>query len=160
MNTGQTSKSVDSEFILGMYDAEESEAYPREEEIYHVVNATESLGDGNYGGSSSQPAAGAHRGNGAFYKQEYTGGDVCDDTDVTDAAIKAGNAGEDLIHRSTTVRFFCGQQLAIAGINEDSTCHYILEVTVPDLCYHPLFKAPTAKKQVMKCLPVQESHTI
>lgn len=148
-----TSKTVESEFILGVYDADEHEQYPRDEEIDHVVNATDPIGGNQYGNSQAQgPTIGQQRGNGAYFTQEYRGGAPCDNDD--DAAITAGNAGEDVIHRSTTVRFFCGGRLEINRINEDSTCHYILDVSVPDLCHHPLFKAPAAKKQVMKCLPV------
>ena len=94
--------------------------------------------------------------NGSFYSQEYTKGDVCDHEDVTDSAIKAGEFGEGGIERATTVRYSCNSELDIS-VKEDSTCHYIVEISVPTLCYHPLFKAPVSKKQVVKCLPVTSS---
>jgi hypothetical protein len=38
-------------------------------------------------------------------------------------------------------------------VKEDSTCYYIVKVSIPALCTHPLFQAPISKKQVVKCLP-------
>jgi hypothetical protein len=73
---------------------------------------------------------------------------------VTDAAIIAGSAGAGgIITRASSVRYYCGNSHSIT-VNEDSTCHYLVHVTVPELCKHPLFMAPLAKKQVVKCLPV------
>jgi Glucosidase II beta subunit-like protein len=135
-----TSRVVETEHSLGKYNGELAEAVPDEEEWKLVVNATsggKSFGDGN----------------GAYYQAEYTGGDVCDHSDVTDSAVVAGSTGSRGLQRSSTARFYCGQRYDVQ-VSEDHTCHYIVEVKVPELCRHPLFRAPVSKKQVMKCLPV------
>jgi Glucosidase II beta subunit-like protein len=99
-----------------------------------------------------------------YYEVSYIDGDVCDGHDVKDSAIVAGSittsagstgdgtSGNTVLKRSTSVRYYCGSTLDFT-INEDSTCHYVLQVTVPQLCVHPLFHEPIPKKQIMKCLP-------
>lgn len=148
--TGLSSKMADTQYVLGLYSASDLEAYPNEEEADHVVNGTDGMGGNpameNHGSSSTS---------GAYFVQEYKSGDVCDHSDVTDAAIKAGHIGTGGIERSTTVRFSCGPALDFSQINEDSTCHYVIDVVIPDLCHHPLFKVPEPKTQVVKCLPVE-----
>jgi hypothetical protein len=132
-----TASIVEAEHILGLYDAAAAETYP-DEDWRFVVNTT-----------SSKIGAG----NGAYFELEYTGGNVCDHSDVTGAAIIAGNAGVGGVERACSVRYYCGITFSIS-VNEDSTCHYIVKVFVPDLCRHPLFVAPVVRKQVFKCLPV------
>jgi hypothetical protein len=134
------SRTVETEHILGQYDATTADAYP-DEDWKFVVNATK---------IESKVAPGV--GNGAYFELHYTNGDVCDHSDVTDSAIIAGSTGG-IIARASSVRYYCGLSYAIS-VNEDSTCHYLVHVTVPELCKHPLFMAPLAKKQVVKCLPV------
>lgn len=134
------SKAVESEHILGKYDATLDEHKSWEDEWSIVVNST---------------AENHIEGGGTYYQVEYHGGDFCDHSDVTDSAIvagKAGATGSGGLARSSSVRFFCGPRLDIA-VNEDSTCHYMVEVSVPDLCTHPLFREPVSKSQVVKCLP-------
>jgi len=119
------------------------------------VNATTSLSASlseKKNNKRSGPSASAG-GNGAYFYQEYTKGDVCDQVDVTDSAIKAGEFGEGGIERAITVRYSCNSELMVS-VKEDSTCHYVIDVTVPTLCHHPLFKAPVSKTQVVKCLPI------
>lgn len=131
-------KIIDDEYNLGVYKDIE---FPAEEEHTYVVNATK----GAKGG-----------GNGAYFKVEYSGGDMCDDDkDVKDAAIVAGTAGAIGVHRASSVRYYCGAEYSVS-VNEDSTCHYLVEVHVPELCHHPLFKSPISKKQVVKCLSVED----
>jgi hypothetical protein len=163
--TGHVSSSLESEHILGRYIAEDHESVSREDEWMRVVNATDptsSLGPSWSGGKSKGsrqarttrlPSINNLGGNGAYYHQEYTRGDLCDHEDVTDSAIKAGAFGEGGIERATTVRYSCGKYLEMT-VREDSTCHYIVDISVPSLCHHPLFKAPVSKKQVVKCLPL------
>jgi Glucosidase II beta subunit-like protein len=131
---------------LGVYQPDAVESYPNHDEWMHVVNATADR-RGRGGGS------------GTYFEMEYTSGDVCDHSDVTDAAIiaggTAGGAAGGVIARASTVRFFCGKTYQLA-VSEDSTCHYIVEVTIPALCNHTVFKEPIMKKQVVKCLPVNE----
>ncbi len=152
-----------TEFFLGRYEPEDHKDVTKENEWEHVVNATSSEGSKPSNASSrennkknrksqSGPSATAG-GNGAYYYQEYTKGDVCDDVDVTDSAIKAGEFGEGGIERAVTVRYSCNTELSVS-VKEDSTCHYIVDVSVPTLCHHPLFKAPVSKMQVVKCLPL------
>jgi len=139
------SRIVESEHILGRYNvaAIASEEIGDDEEWKLVVNATE---DGKVFGD----------GNGAYYEIEYTGGDVCDHEDVTGSAIVAGSTGTNggIVERASTVRFYCGNEFGIQ-VNEDHTCHYVVQLKVPGLCGHPLFRAPILKKQIMKCLPVE-----
>lgn len=138
--TKLASKVVEAEHILGKYDAAIADAISDQEEWKLVVNVT--TGGSTWG-----------EGNGAYYEVEYTGGDVCDHSDVTDSAIVAGTASAGGgVERASTVRFFCGQAYDVS-VNEDSTCHYVVHIKVPPLCKHPLFRAPIVKKQVMKCLP-------
>lgn len=139
-----TASTVESEHFLGLYDATTAEVIPDHEEWKLVVNVTTNgVGSGKEWG-------------GAYYEVEYTGGDVCDHSDVTNAAIVAGSAGAGGgVERASTVRFYCGQSYDVS-VREDSTCHYVVQVEVPALCKHPLFRAPVSKKQVMKCLPVEE----
>jgi hypothetical protein len=135
--------------ILGYYLKDDLEGFPHEEEILYVTNPTS---DKDIGKNAAMNDS-----SGAYFEQEYTGGDVCDHSDITDAAIKAGNLGEGGIERATTVRYFCGKDFFITRVTEDSSCHYLVHVTVPDLCDHPFFKTPVVKRQVVKCLPVDES---
>lgn len=166
--TGLASKTVDTQHYLGFYSAEELEKFPDDEEVNHVVNATEDIVGGAAGGEKGTVGGilvkrGARPsdfgGNGAYFVQEFTKGDVCADGDVTAAAVKAGTLGKGGIERATTVRYFCGgsHHPELMRVNEDSTCHYVVDVAIPDLCEHPLFKAPVFKKQVVKCLPVNDS---
>ena len=145
--------AVVTEHYLGRYKAEDHEEVTKENEWEHVVNATTStstLSTNHKAQGTPSPSAG---GNGAYYVQEYTKGDVCDQVDVTDSAIKAGEFGEGGIERAITVRYSCNSEISVT-VKEDSTCHYVIDVTVPTLCHHPLFKAPVSKRQVVKCLPV------
>jgi hypothetical protein len=131
-----TSKVIETEHSLGKYDPDKYDSIPDEEEYKLVVNATD------------------QQGTSAYLEVEYTGGDVCEHPDVTESAIVAGTAGGSMVERAATVRYSCGSQFDVS-VNEDSTCHYIVQVTVPDLCIHPTFKKPVSKKQVIKCLPVE-----
>jgi len=139
---------VETEHILGRYNPievalEDDDIAGDGEEWKLVVNAT--VGNKVYGD-----------GNGAHYEIEYSGGDVCDHSDVTESAIVAGGTGAvGGLERGSTVRFYCGKDFGIT-VSEDHTCHYIVTVLVPALCGHPLFRAPISKKQIMKCLPVEE----
>lgn len=134
-----TTRSIEAEHLLGRYHAELDEIHSFDDDWKSVVNGT----------------AKSRGGLGTYYPLEYTGGDVCDHSDVTDSAIIAGGIGAGLVSRSSTIRFFCGNN-DMVSVSEDSTCHYLVDVTVPELCSHPLFKEPVMKKQVMKCLPVAE----
>lgn len=159
--TGQASSTLDTDHILGRYIAADHASVAKDDEWRYVVNATDSSFGSSYGGKNKNsrqaktraPSVASLGGNGAYYHQEYTRGDLCDHEDVTDSAIKAGAFGEGGIERSTTVRYSCGSHLDMS-VREDSTCHYIVDISVPALCHHPLFKAPVSKKQVVKCLPL------
>jgi Glucosidase II beta subunit-like protein len=151
-----SAKVVESEHILGRYDITNESHVPDEEEWKLVVNATTT--------TSTAASLLWGEGNGAYYQVEYTGGDTCDTADVTDSAVVAGtktaggsssNKAVFLLQRAASVRYHCGHTFDVQ-VSEDTTCHYIVDVKVPGLCRHPLFRAPIAKKQVMKCLPVPD----
>ena len=142
--TGLTSMQIETEYVLGIYDEEASESFVREDEIKYVVNVTEF----DKAASVIMQAKRINRGNGAYFYQEYTDGQVCDGNDP-DVKNKGG------VPRSTTVRFYCGTTYELSNVNEDSTCHYVMDVTIPDLCEHPLVKKSADKKQVIKCLPIK-----
>ncbi|KAL3898591.1 MAG: hypothetical protein SGARI_006636 [Bacillariaceae sp.] len=160
--SGKATTAIETEYTLGRYVVEDHEGVTIENEWKNVVNATESAGFGSDASTSrkgrSVKVGSPTRlgGNGAYYFQEYTKGDICDDETVTDVAVKAGEYGDGGIERATTVRFSCGVVLSM-NVKEDSTCHYVVDISVPTLCHHPLFKAPTSKKQVVKCLPLPVS---
>ncbi len=70
-------------------------------------------------------------------------------------SFKGGSFLHASVERSSTVRFMCGNRRELVDdVKEDSTCHYISDVTVPELCHHELFWAEVTKKQVVECLPV------
>jgi len=148
-STGLTTRQMEAQYFLGYYDKETSESFDRSEEIEYVVNVTESLFDSPGTRKKSQTS---QRGNGAYFYQEYTEGEICDGNDP-DVKDKGG------ISRATTVRFFCGLRYELSNVNEDSTCHYVIDVTIPDLCEHAVFRQPDDKKQVIKCLPIDEEWT-
>ena len=162
-STGMAKQTVETEHILGVYKGSGNsiEDYPNEEEHLHVVNATGSIGGDlgigkrkNRAQQNNKEAGQQPGGNGAVYEQEYKHGEVCDHEDVAESVIKGGNVVHGSVERSSTIRFSCGKRWELIEIKEDSTCHYILDVTVPELCQHALFQAPVTKTQVVKCLPV------
>eukprot|EP00934_Nitzschia_sp_Nitz4_P008831 Nitzschia sp. Nitz4//scaffold64_size103689//19678//21438//NITZ4_004424-RA/size103689-processed-gene-0.97-mRNA-1//-1//CDS//3329556094//8821//frame0 len=150
-STGVMSARIDTEHFLGRYDGDDHPRIPRQQDYNHVVNATDPT-ENVASNSRRLRALMPHSGNGAYFAEEYRGGDTCDHVDVTDSAIKAGAIGEGLVERATVVQYGCGNKLELS-VTEDSTCHYVAHVSVPALCLHPLFKAPLVKKQVVKCLP-------
>jgi Glucosidase II beta subunit-like protein len=141
-STGFATKQLQSEYLLGKYDDDKLEGFDRDDEIKFVVNVTEFETLATTVPNNKK----SNRGNGAYFYQEYTDGQICDNNDP-DVKDKAGT------HRSVTVRFFCGDTYALVSVEEDATCHYVMDVTLPDLCEHPLFKKPVEKKQVIKCFP-------
>jgi hypothetical protein len=130
---------------LGNYDEEALESFDRKDEIKYVVNVTEL----DKPTLARTQANSVNRANGAYFYQEYTGGQICDGNDP-DVKDKGG------VPRSVTVRYFCGPDYQLSNVNEDETCHYIMDITLPDLCEHPLFMKPLDKKQIIKCLPIKE----
>ena len=141
--TGAATTHTESEHILGNYQAEILET--DEPEYKSVVNVTS---------TKAKSSSHVKNGNGAYFVQEYEGGDLCDHEDVTDSAIKAGKVEKGGIYRAATIKYSCGAKMQMT-VKEDSTCHYVVEVVIPALCEHPLFQAPVFKKQVIKCLPAE-----
>jgi hypothetical protein len=133
--TSKTTRRVDTDNNLGNPQLHVMRAIVPEDEWKFVANATAKKK--------------------TYFELEYTEGDICDDHDVRDAAIVAGNSGAKGLARASSVRFSCGERHDIA-VQEDSTCHYVVDIALPDLCRHLFFQAPTSKKQVFKCLPVEE----
>lgn len=149
---------IEASHLLGKYDAKTSEGFSKEEEIHHVVfpkghPQDESINKAyTDSASSSKTTQSFAVTDSPYYVQEYTHGDVCEGEDVIDSAIKGGEVGEGGIERSTTVRFFCGNSKELLKINEDHTCHYVVDITLPELCSHKYFAVPQIKKHVMKCV--------
>ena len=134
----QTIRAIETDHNLGLPQTNIFQAIVPEDEWKFVVNSTDKNGLKK-----------------SYFELEYTNGDICDDDDVRDSAIVAGNSGAQGLARSSSVRYFCGETYDIK-VNEDSTCHYVVNVVLPDLCRHPIFKTPVSKKQLFKCLPVDE----
>jgi len=159
-STGFATQRIEADHLMGLYKGSGNsiDDYANEEERLHVVNPAGGspavdlgIGSGNKN-ERQQPAAAG--GNGAVYEQEYKHGDVCDHDDVALSVIKGGNVLRGSVERSSTVRFMCGKRWELIDVKEDRTCHYLLDVMVPELCQHNLFRPPVTKTQVVKCLPV------
>ena len=86
------------------------------------------------------------------FVQEYTNGEVCEHPDVTDSIMKGNLIGS--VERSTTIRYSCGSTLEIQRVQEDTSCHYVMDITVPELCHHPNFQTPHVETNVVKCIPI------
>ena len=107
-----------------------------ETEQDHIINPSKTLAE--------IPHA---EGNGAYFVEEYQYGTPCSGDDV-DMDIRG-------VERSSTVRYFCGPKLELVEIKEDRTCHYIVDISVPDLCDNQHFLVTNdVKGQVVKCLPL------
>lgn len=77
-----------------------------------------------------------------YYSQRYFDGTECDLTGV---------------RRSTEVRYTCGNaQVAstIVDVKEPSSCTYLITVTTPLLCKHPVFKPKRETVLTIPCFPV------
>ena len=153
---------VESEHSLGVYD-KQNDSYNDDEELSKMKNSpffksknqksnTDLLENIEYGFDSTSKDLDDN--DKPVFAQEYINGDVCNHEDVTDAAIKGGEVVDGGIERATTVRFLCGPTYSLLSVNEDSTCHYIVDVTVPELCEHQYFKEEARSTKVVKCLPV------
>ena len=83
------------------------------------------------------------------YVEDYTLGTLCGGDNVDNISPHAG------IERSSQIRYYCGKKLGLIDVQEDRTCHYIVYVSIPALCHHPLFQMEkqTSVGQVTKCLP-------
>jgi hypothetical protein len=160
IETGMATSGTEDVYMLGFFD-EKLDNYGDEDEWKYVANTTLSPGGGAIDAAGSSNAEGNGKEGSltvaAYFSAEYTGGDVCDDSDVTDSAVKAGGFSSHVIERASSVRYSCGPSFDIY-VKEDHTCHYIVEVSVPPLCDHPMFKAPVAKKRVVKCVSLEDSN--
>jgi Glucosidase II beta subunit-like protein len=129
----------DTQYLLGYYNIS-MDPLSEPEEWKRIVNKTsDALLEGWH-------ASVAHGGNGAYFELEYTNGEMC--------VLESQSAGElATMERASTVRLSCASALTVS-VHEDNTCHYIVEVKIPYLCQHPLFKAALTRRRVMKCLRV------
>eukprot|EP00586_Coscinodiscus_wailesii_P003952 CAMPEP_0172484136 /NCGR_PEP_ID=MMETSP1066-20121228/11449_1 /TAXON_ID=671091 /ORGANISM="Coscinodiscus wailesii, Strain CCMP2513" /LENGTH=555 /DNA_ID=CAMNT_0013248439 /DNA_START=21 /DNA_END=1688 /DNA_ORIENTATION=+ len=93
-----------------------------------------------------------------YYTINAIGGDVCGDEEIVDALVTGGTVTKKKkgIERSALVRFTCGDGMELVSVQEDSTCHYILDIVVEDLCHHKLFveEVEEENEQIVKCLLV------
>jgi hypothetical protein len=152
--TGAAATKLDEEHILGAYLAADHEVEPDYKSVINVTTTGHTVTNTNTNTNPGNRKGVAKNGNGAYFVQEYTRGDLCDHEDVTDSAIKAGKIAKGAIYRAATIKYSCGTKMTMT-VKEDSTCHYIVDVVIPALCEHPLFQAPVFKKQVIKCLPAE-----
>ena len=134
-------KVIDKQYYLGSFVVG-SDIDENEED--HIINVADLQSD----------KSNFVEGNGAIFVEEYVGGTSCGGKDVDDSVIE-GNVGAAGIARSSTIRYFCGKRLELTDVTEDRTCHYIVDVSVPDLCQHPLFQiSEESHGQIVKCLPI------
>ena len=150
LEKGVMKTTIEAKHVLGKYDPVTSEGFPKEDEVKHIIFPQGYLNDGFETGNGKE-SMGLDS---AYYVQEYTHGDICEGDDVIDSAIKGGEVGEGVIQRSSTIRFFCGGNRELVRINEDRTCHYIIDIAVPELCAHKYFERPHIKKHAVKCVAV------
>lgn len=159
LEQGVMTAKIEASNVLGKYDPVSSEGFPKEEEVHHVIFPKGRIqGEVRNGidldSATSSSTTQSLVTDSAFYQQEYKHGDICEGEDVIDSAIKGGEVGEGGIQRSTTVRFFCGNSKELVRINEDHTCHYVVDITLPELCSHKYFAIPQIEKHAMKCVPL------
>ena len=134
----------DTQYLLGYFTTKESDNWSASKEWEHIVNVTDDLGQVTHRGSSKRG------GNGAYFEVEFAEGEICVLEDAKDEVSGA-------MERACSVRFSCGDDFSVT-VREDTTCHYVAEVTIPPLCQHPLFKPLVRKKRSVKCLPVEEEY--
>ena len=147
---GAIESTIEAKHVLGKYDPVTAERFPNEDEVKHIIFPQGDLNEGLENGNGLE-SMGLDS---AYFVQEYIHGDLCEGDDVIDSAIKGGEVGEGGIERSTTIRFFCGNKRELVRINEDRTCHYVVDITVPELCTQKYFERPHIKKHAVKCVPV------
>ncbi len=150
LTKGTMKTTIEAKNILGKYEAK-NDNFPDEDEVKHIVFPNS---DDEAGSSSTQARnVGV---NSPYYTQEFFHGDICEGEDVIDSAIKGGNVieGGVGVERSSIIRFFCGNTRELVRVDEDHTCHYIIDITVPELCLQKYFEIPHIKKHAVKCLPV------
>mmetsp|Transcript_8142 Transcript_8142/g.9897 ORF Transcript_8142/g.9897 Transcript_8142/m.9897 type:complete len:211 (+) Transcript_8142:626-1258(+) len=63
--------------------------------------------------------------------------------------------------RASTIRITCGETNSLVSVVEDYSCHYILTVTTPAICKHPVFskQIPTRTVSCQLIDEKKESHT-
>lgn len=149
LDKGVMKTTVEAKHILGKFDPIIAEGFPNDEEVNHIV-----FPEGHMRDEQNNPAKQTESFEGldnAYFVQEYTNGDVCEGEDVIDSAIKGGALNEGIVERSTTVRYFCGTKRELLKIYEDHTCHYVIDISVPELCSHIYFERSHIKKHAVKC---------
>ena len=171
------SKESDQEHYLGYHDDLILDGFPKEKEVFFLSSSSISQPNEpptqftqeqldiiekvksmkiESSSSSSDKAAMMEDEDGSasntMYIQEYTNGEVCEHPDVTDSIMKGNLSGS--VERSTTIRYSCGSILEIQKVQEDTSCHYVLDITVPELCHHHYFQTPHVETNVVKCIPI------
>jgi len=154
MNSGTMKMKIDQEYKLGLYNEEKLDGFSIDKEIKYVVQQQDdNVSSNQFSVEKSRTSLDiSDTGDmSPHYVQEYSDGDVCADKDTT-LSIQRGSFSGEKIERSTTVRFFCGNDRDIVRVNEDSSCHYVMDITVPELCSHKYFKVPLLTTQIVKCI--------
>merc|ERR1719401_1251842 len=143
---GKQRNIIDTQHLLGVYQKPSHKKDMDEDDDENLIR--------NYSTTTNKDLTYSHDIK-TYYELEYPNGEQC--LHKEDAGSTTGDFPEGL-ERSTTIRFSCGKRYEILSVNEDSTCHYKMEVSVPDLCLHPKFHVEKTKQKHydIKCLPVVE----
>lgn len=154
LNRGTIKMKVDQEYVLGIYNEQNIDGNLVREGITHpVTQQISNLSSDHVFLRNSRTTLDYYDTDpvSSHYSQEYGGGDFCD-VKNTRVFLQNGYFQEKRLRRSTTVRFFCGNSKDITRVNEDSSCHYIIDITVPELCSHKYFRVPELSTQIIKCV--------
>ena len=140
--TGMTSYKKEDEYILGRHpsttndSSSDIDSDDDDDEWKYIVNGTDTTTKTS-----------------SYYYEEYIGGDLCDLDEIAAENGGVGGGAGGKIARAATVKYKCGKTLQMK-VKEDSTCHYVVDVDVPELCHHPIFQQPVLKTPFLRCLPV------
>jgi len=133
----------DTQHLLGFYKAGDVDQLGKSYEWEHVVNVTDEFGQNRQGLERG--------GNGSYLEVEYPKGELC----LLEDAKASDTSRETNMERSVSVRYSCALDFSVS-VQEDSTCHYVAEITLPPLCRHPLFRPLVQKQRSIKCLPIED----
>eukprot|EP00520_Triparma_pacifica_P006383 CAMPEP_0118646668 /NCGR_PEP_ID=MMETSP0785-20121206/8186_1 /TAXON_ID=91992 /ORGANISM="Bolidomonas pacifica, Strain CCMP 1866" /LENGTH=777 /DNA_ID=CAMNT_0006538691 /DNA_START=63 /DNA_END=2396 /DNA_ORIENTATION=+ len=92
-------------------------------------------------GGNNVNAATGYVPEGPFLEEEMTGGDLCVEEEVKKMKV----------HRSATIKYFCGPKVQLINVEETRSCHYELSVTVPGLCNLKGWRRETDRTKAVKC---------
>ena len=62
--------------------------------------------------------------------------------------------------RGTDVQLTCGDEDKITSVSEDRTCHYVINVSLKQLCYVQGFKIPPRRIVPVELVPYSEKEDL